>query len=76
MSISFVTLGRVSYPVKNSVKIRHIFLSVSNELSRRSRMILNAEKYLPLECLKKSAVIKRKYHKGNAKQLSWALKNK
>lgn len=69
-------LGHVSYPVKNNVRIQCGFLSVTNELSRRNRRVLHADKYLPLECLKKSAVIKRKYHKGNAKQLRWALKNK
>lgn len=39
-------------------------------------MILTTEKYLPLKYLKKLAVIKRKSHKGNAKCLSWTLKNK
>lgn len=69
-------LGHVSYPVRNNVRIRHGFLSATNELSSGNRTILNAEKYLLLQCLKKSAVIKRKYPKGNAKQLSWALENK
>lgn len=67
--------GRVPHPEKNNVKIKYISASVTNELSRRNGVILNAEKYLPLECLKKSAVIKRKYHKRNAKQPGWALTN-